>query len=92
MLDAIYDGGIDIMRIIRQLFAVCTRVYGEYISGIFCILDDSGTLGIFDGTAFDAPVLQYPALTEYSSDTLHSEYSLAISCLEYFIGYIFFLY
>lgn len=71
---------------------MCTRVYGEYISGIFCILDDSGTLGIFDGTAFDAPVLQYPALTEYSSDTLHSEYSLAISCLEYFIGYIFFLY
>lgn len=41
LLDAIYDGGIDIMRIIRQLFAVCTRVYGEYISGIFCILDDS---------------------------------------------------
>lgn len=86
MFDAIYDDGIDIMRIKVHCVRMENTSLEYFVSWMILY-----AWNIRWYYAFDAPVLQYPTLTEYSSDTLHSEYSLAISCLEYFIAYIFFL-
>lgn len=79
--DAVYDGGIDIMRI--KVAVQCACIWIIHLWNILC-LGWFCTLGIFDVTAFDAPVLQYPTLRIFFGYLTFGIF------LGYFVSWIFY--